>query len=249
MVNSWSNIREISVSHFFEDILAVAGELESRRDVRFVFVGGGTRFKEVERFVKEKNLSNVLLAPYCERSALAQSLSVGMSITSHFAPALKARRPEQGVRHHGRRAPHDLPGKRKRGNRPDGRARGIGHVVSPGDREGLRKAILDLCRDKDARDRMGRNARATLEEKYSPRQVWAVSEGLDGHPLRIVVNRVHRLHRSSLVPALAVEGHLVTGITEPGSTIPGASAVSVAGDIVSGAGSPLRWRGPTEWST
>jgi colanic acid biosynthesis glycosyl transferase WcaI len=159
----------LGVSHFFEDILAVAGKLEPCRDVRFVFVGGGMRFMEVERFVKEKNLSNVLLVPYRDRSVLAQSLSVGdvhyVSLRPGFE-GLVVPSKAYGIMAAGR--PMIYQGSANGEIARMVAREGIGHVVPPGDREGLRKAILELCRDKEARDRMGRKARATLEEKYSP---------------------------------------------------------------------------------
>lgn len=159
----------LGVSHFFEDILAVAGELEPLRDVRFLFVGGGTRYKEVESFVKERNLTNVLLKPYCEKSALAQSLSVGdvhfVSLRPGFE-GLVVPSKAYGIMAAGR--PMIYQGSANGEIARMVAREGIGHVVPPGDREGLREAILGLYRDKDARDRMGGRAREILEEKYSP---------------------------------------------------------------------------------
>jgi nucleoside-diphosphate-sugar epimerase len=54
--------------------------------------------------------------------------------------------------------------------------------------------------------------------------------------LKIVVTGSSGFIGSHLAPVLAAAGHLVTGITEPGSGISGASAGSVSGDIVSGEG-------------
>jgi glycosyltransferase involved in cell wall biosynthesis len=138
------------VSHFFEDILAVAGELEPCRDVQFVFVGGGMRFMEVERFVKEKNLSNVLLVPYRDRSVLAQSLSVGdvhyVSLRPGFE-GLVVPSKAYGIMAAGR--PMIYQGSANGEIARMVAREGIGHVVPPGDREGLRNAILELCRNKE----------------------------------------------------------------------------------------------------
>jgi glycosyltransferase involved in cell wall biosynthesis len=158
----------LGVSHFFEDILAVARELLPDDGIRFVFIGGGTRYKEVERFVREENLSNILLMPYREKSVLAQSLSVGdvhyVSLRPGFE-GLVVPSKAYGIMAAGR--PMIYQGS------PAGEIarmvidEGIGHVVPAGDRTGLREAILGLYHDKEARDRMGTAARSVLEERYS----------------------------------------------------------------------------------
>jgi glycosyltransferase involved in cell wall biosynthesis len=159
----------LGVSHSFEDILAVAGELESLQEVRFVIVGGGKRYKEVERFVRERNLTNVLLKPYCEESALARSLSVGdvhyVSLRPGFE-GLVVPSKAYGIMAAGR--PMIYQGSAGGEIARMVEQEGIGYVIRPGDRNGLKDAILGLYRDEETRDRMGRKARAVLEEKYSP---------------------------------------------------------------------------------
>jgi glycosyltransferase involved in cell wall biosynthesis len=158
----------LGVSHFFEDILAVAEELVPLHDLRFLFIGGGKRFKEVEQFASERNLSNIILMPYREQSILSQSLSVGdvhyVSLRPGFE-GLVVPSKAYGIMAAGRPIIYQ-------GNTGGEIARmvvqeGIGHVVLPRDRKGLRDAVLGLYHDKEARDRMGRAARVALEKKYS----------------------------------------------------------------------------------
>lgn len=158
----------LGVSHFFEDILAVAEELVPLHDLRFLFIGGGKRFKEVEQFASERNLPNIILMPYCEQSILSQSLSVGdvhyISLRPGFE-GLVVPSKAYGIMAAGRPIIYQ-------GNTGGEVARmvvqeGIGHVVLPGDRKGLRDAVIGLYHDKEAADRMGRAARVALEKKYS----------------------------------------------------------------------------------
>jgi glycosyltransferase involved in cell wall biosynthesis len=44
---------------------------------------------------------------------------------------------------------------------------GVGIVVPPGDREGLREAVLSLFRDRERCAALGAAARRALEERYS----------------------------------------------------------------------------------
>jgi len=156
------------VSHFFEDIMAVAEELVVYDDLRFVFVGGGTRYKEVEQFRREKYISNIILKPYCDESILAENLSVGdvhyISLRTGFE-GLVVPSKAYGIMAAGRPIIYQ--------GAADGEIarmvaeEGIGYVIPPGDRKGLRDSILSLYRDEKSRIRMGAAARRALEDKYS----------------------------------------------------------------------------------
>ena len=74
----------LGVPHSFADILAVAEELSDHDELRFLFVGGGARFKEVEKAVASKGLGNVVMKPYQDASDLSDTLSVGMFILYPF---------------------------------------------------------------------------------------------------------------------------------------------------------------------
>jgi glycosyltransferase involved in cell wall biosynthesis len=159
----------LGISHFFEDILSTAAELAIYDDLRFVFVGGGRRFKEVEHFVRDRSLENVLLFPYRDKSDLAQSLSVGdvhfVSLRPGFE-GLVVPSKAYGIMAAGRPMIYQ-------GNPAGEIARmvsreGIGYVIQPGDRNGLKEAVLSLYKDKEERNRMGSTARAVLEKRYSP---------------------------------------------------------------------------------
>ena len=64
-----------SPSNPLTTLLRAAVELKDDPDLRFLFVGGGSGKKEVEQFIGEHNLTNVLSLPYQPLSELGNSLS------------------------------------------------------------------------------------------------------------------------------------------------------------------------------
>ena len=158
----------LGVSHSFEDLLAVAEELADRDDIRFLFIGGGVRFREVEKEVLRRGLRNVLMRPYQDSSDLAQSLSVGdlhyVSLRNGFE-GLVVPSKAYGIMAAGRPMVYQ-------GNRHGEIARmivreEIGMVVGEGDRKKLREAILTLYENRPLAERMGMRARQALEDRYS----------------------------------------------------------------------------------
>ncbi len=137
-------------------------------DIRFLFVGGGTRMKEVERFVSANRLTNVLLKPYQPESELSRSLSVGdvhyvslrpgfegLVVPSKAYGAMAAGRP---VIYQG-----DDKGEIARMVRNER----IGLVVAPGNRKELLDGILGFHRDRAMTACVGDAARRALVEKHS----------------------------------------------------------------------------------
>ena len=158
----------LGVSHYFEDILAVAEELASFDDIRFIFIGGGVRFREVERSVVSKRLTNVILLPYQKESSLAMSLSSGdvhyVSLRPGFE-GLVVPSKAYGIMAAGR--PIIYQGAEGGEIARMVTREGIGYVIPPGDREGLRDCILSLYRNRETGSRLGAVARQVLENKYS----------------------------------------------------------------------------------
>ena len=158
----------LGVSHSFDDLLEVAEELGGRDDIRFLFIGGGVRFREVEKEVVRRGLRNVVMRPYQNSSDLSQSLAVGdlhyVSLRNGFE-GLVVPSKAYGIMAAGRPIVYQ-------GNNRGEIARmivreEIGMVVGEGDREKLRETILTLCRNRPLAERMGMRARRALEERYS----------------------------------------------------------------------------------
>ncbi len=158
----------LGVSHSFDEILDVADSLSGDDRFRFLFIGGGKRFQEVERTVRARGISNVLLRPYQDDSSLSESLSTGDVHYVSLRPAfegLVVPSKAYGIMAAGRPILYQ-------GSETGEVARmvvreRIGYVVPPGDREGLRNRIVELCRDAEGRARMGSMAREALVERYS----------------------------------------------------------------------------------
>jgi glycosyltransferase involved in cell wall biosynthesis len=64
-----------SPSNPLDTILQAARQLQDDPDIRFLFVGGGLSKKDIQAFIKEHNLANVLCLPYQPFSELGHSLS------------------------------------------------------------------------------------------------------------------------------------------------------------------------------
>src|SRR3954465_9452797 len=64
-----------SPSNPLKTILDAAVRLKDHPDIRFLFVGGGTGKKEVEQYIKDHNLTNVVSLPYQPLADLKYSLS------------------------------------------------------------------------------------------------------------------------------------------------------------------------------
>lgn len=55
---------KMGFGHGFNEILAVAKELQVFSQISFVFIGHGEAFKEIQEYVAKNNLSNCLVLPY-----------------------------------------------------------------------------------------------------------------------------------------------------------------------------------------
>lgn len=159
----------LGVTHYFDDLLAVAGRLKKRQEVAFLVAGGGSRLSEVQDTARDAGLSNVHLLGYQRHQDLALSLSAGdlhfVSLRSGFE-GLVVPSKAYGVLAAGR--PLIYQGS------PQGEiARMIaedevGKVVAQGDVDGLEAAIVSALEDPPWRHRTGARARRLAEVRYSP---------------------------------------------------------------------------------
>jgi colanic acid biosynthesis glycosyl transferase WcaI len=164
-------------AHEVETVLAAARTLRERPDVKFLFIGGGHHSGPLGTRVAAEGLTNVLFQPYQPRDKLAQSLAApdvhwvslrpaleGLIVPSKFYGAAAAGRPVIAVT--------DADGELARLVR----AHGCGVVIEPGDGAGMARAITQLAADRQACARMGGQARAMIEARFSRAlalQVWA----------------------------------------------------------------------------
>lgn len=65
----------LGITHNIESIVSAAEYLTHEKDIQFVIIGDGARRAGIEAMIKEKNLKNILLLPYQDKSILPFSLS------------------------------------------------------------------------------------------------------------------------------------------------------------------------------
>jgi colanic acid biosynthesis glycosyl transferase WcaI len=160
--------------HEFDTVLAAAECLRSDPRIVFLFIGGGSKFDELARRVRERKLDQLFrFLPYQERSALKHSLGVpdvhwislmpeleGLMVPSKFYGIAAAGRPVIAV------------------TAQDGelarlvRLHRCGIVVEPGNGEHLAAALRSFSADKCGLEDMGRRARTMLEAHFTRRQAF-----------------------------------------------------------------------------
>ena len=157
-----------SCVHPLDTIIEAAKQLEHRKDIVFLFVGGGVEKKKVEQAIKN-GAQNILSLPYQPLSQLGESLSaadvhvvvmgeamVGIVHPCKIYGAMAVGRPILAI------APEnshisDIINKYK-----------IGLRFNHGDIDGVVKGILTFAgMDKEERESMGRNAVRAIKEEFS----------------------------------------------------------------------------------
>lgn len=154
--------------HEYTTIIGAAECLRDRADIEFLFSGGGVASRELQHECTGRGLANVRFLPYQPREHLRESLGAcdvhlivlrpemeGLVVPSKFYGVAAAGRPMLFVGDSGGEVARMI----------DLAEAGI--AVSTGDSESLVSAILALQADSDIRERLGRNARAAFESRYS----------------------------------------------------------------------------------
>lgn len=158
----------IGVSHRFDDWLEAIRELREHDEIKFVFIGSGTRKSEIESFCSAHELTNVLLLPYQPTEKLSESLGLGdlhfVSLRDNFV---------------GKVVPSKAYGAITAGKpiiyqgSPEGeiarmiREHELGFVVEENDVESLKSAVLNCLNDRNRLLALSDNARRVSREIYS----------------------------------------------------------------------------------
>jgi glycosyltransferase involved in cell wall biosynthesis len=157
-------------AHEFATILGAAQQLRANPGIVFLLVGEGHALPPIRDRVVEQGLGNVVIKPPQPRERLAEALAVGdvhlvslhpsmegLVVPSKYYGVLAAGRPVIYV------------------GDPDGDLareillRECGRVVPAGDAPALASVVLSLRDAAVERQRLGRNARSLLEERYTRR--------------------------------------------------------------------------------
>ncbi len=166
-------------AHDYRTTLEAAHRLSPVPDVRFLLIGGGALMAELRREGQSRGLENLVFKPYQPRERLAESLAVadihlailrpeleGLIVPSKFYGIAATGRPTLFV------------------GDPDGEIPRLiaeadaGVTVRVGDAEAMVRQILRLRMEPETRDRMGRNARALFEARFTAAHAFAAWESV-----------------------------------------------------------------------
>lgn len=155
----------MGVSHAFDDLVEVAHRLRGVDDVVFVFIGKGTRLRELQR--STQHLKNVRFLDFQPDELLSESLSMGdvhfVSLRPEFEGLLVPSK-AYGVLAAGRPIVYQGTPGSEIGLMVQ--EEGAGTVVAHGDPAGLEAALLRARNDPGWRTETGQRARVAAETKY-----------------------------------------------------------------------------------
>jgi colanic acid biosynthesis glycosyl transferase WcaI len=160
----------LGLAHCFDEFLEAARRLRGRTDIVFVIVGDGPRKGEVRAAQERDGLTNIRLLDYFPRTQLHASLSLadvhlismrpemtGIVVPGKLYGAMAAGRPTIFV------------GPEHCESADSIRAAGCGFSISPGDVDGLCRAITLLATDQSLARRMGERGRSAFIASYERR--------------------------------------------------------------------------------
>ncbi len=156
------------LAHDVRTMLEAAERLRADERFRFLFVGGGKKKAEVERFVEERGLMNAVVDGYQPREKLDQSLScadVHLATMIPGAEGVIVPCKLFGIMAAGRATVFIGSPKSELARVLD--EHGCGVVVEPGDVDGLVAALKSMADEPERVDEMGNRARTALSDAYS----------------------------------------------------------------------------------
>lgn len=159
---------KMGMGHNIELILEAAKQLEEYKDICFVFIGEGPKYKVVDEFMKKNNSKNVKLFPLQTEEMFPYSIACGdvgivsqeVSMAHLFMPSKTYSMMACGQAIIGIGTDHDdlyeLISKNK-----------IGETVVNESSQKLADKILNLYQDKGQLDKYQKKAREVVEEQFS----------------------------------------------------------------------------------
>ena len=160
----------MGLAYEFDGALKAMTRFKNHKDILFLFIGEGKQRRTLEE--ETRGFENVKWLPYQDDKDLAYSLSSGhvhlvtlkaglegMLVPGKIYSSLAAGRPVIYVGSKQSEAAHLIE------------SADCGRVVSPGDGDGLIKALTLFYEDRELTQRLGRNGRAYFEKKTERRTV------------------------------------------------------------------------------
>lgn len=156
------------LAHDVDTILQAMLELRDRNDVQFVFVGAGKRIPQVEAFVAEHGLTNVMFQPYQPRERLNDLLGcadVHLVSQSEAFTGVVVPSKLLGIMCAARGSLFVGPAIAEVGQII--RETDAGRVVELGDSTALARALTEVADDPAVARRWGEHARVAVEQEHS----------------------------------------------------------------------------------
>jgi len=157
----------IGRAHDFSALLSAAKALKSNDKIVFLIIGGGAQFNNIQKTVKELNLSNILFEPYQPRDILYLSLTVpdlhvislmpeleGLIVPSKFYGIAASGRPVLYIGNKTGEIPKILE------------EAGFGKTFQINEVNKIVKYIEELSIDADLSDKMGMSARHVFNNRF-----------------------------------------------------------------------------------
>lgn len=155
-------------AHESETLFLAARALGHRRDIIFLFIGGGSESARLQEKVSKEGLINFIFKEHQPRERLGDALAVADMHWLSLRPGLEGLIvPSKfyGIAAAGRGVIAVIPENSELATTI--RAWGCGAVLAPGDAETLASMILDLSDNRSKAKAMGERARHMLDSSYS----------------------------------------------------------------------------------
>jgi colanic acid biosynthesis glycosyl transferase WcaI len=157
-----------------EDVIAAAGNLRDRSDIKFLLIGGGSLEWRLKEQVLELGLPNVRFLPYQPKATLAESLSAAdvhlVPLDSRVASCLMPSK-LYGVLASGTPLVAIAPAECELAELT--RNHDVGVVTPPGDPGKLAEAVATMANQPERRREMGASARRLAVAEYDRQRVTA----------------------------------------------------------------------------
>lgn len=155
-----------------EVVLSAARELSNLPEVRFVFVGGGAMFEELQRMAAKDRLTNVIFAPFQPRDVLGDVQAISdVSVVTLGAGKGKNSVPSKVLGYMAAARPIVASVDCDSETALTISAAKCGRVVEPGSGEKLAEAILKFKGDSELSRTLASNGRLFLERHYSRQDI------------------------------------------------------------------------------
>jgi glycosyltransferase involved in cell wall biosynthesis len=166
-------------AHDYQTMLEAACLLKKRKDIHFLFIGGGANLSRLKKAAMDNGLHNISFKPYQELDMLSQSLGVADVHMISLRPELE-----------GLVVPSKLYGIMAAARAsicigsPDGEIASqlkrftAGYTVPQGDAQALAKTLSELAASPEKTRSLGENARNAFDQNYNTNKLVAQWESL-----------------------------------------------------------------------